>query len=488
MTYVQHTKPFAHQAEIFEASKDLKAFAFLWEQGTGKTKPNIDTACALWERGEIDAVVVVAPNGVHRNWLTDELPTHMPPRIRPSVKAHVWNTGKAAQVGEKKKAEELIKSKGFAWLFMSYSGFMTEAGKRYVWRFLQRRRCIYILDEAHSIKSPGTKRTKSVVASGKYAPYRRIMTGTPVSQGPFDIYAQMKFLDENFWKRYGFDSYMVFKQHFGIWLTAAQVKAEKGYDPGYDQLLNYRNLDELQAILKENSSRVTKDEVLDLPPKLYSKGYFDLTPEQTKLYKQLEEELLVELEEGVIDGSMAIVRLLRLQQITSGFVHTDADEPVYDIPGGNPRLTKLQEIVEGLSHPSIIWARFTKEIDQIMEMLAKIGQKAVRYDGRVSDDDCARAKLDFQEGRADHFVATTAKGGSGLTLIRARTVIYHSNNFKLLDRQQSEDRAHRIGQEHQVHYIDLVAPGTVDEHIVRSLRNKFDIANQITGDKLKEWI
>lgn len=487
MTYQFHSQPFDHQRAEFVKNSRTPAWALLWEQGCGKSKPTIDSACDLWEAGEIDACVVVAPPGVHLNWETDELPAHMPPRVRPAVKTLVYSASSAKRKWFLAEREALIKHKGFAWLFISYNSFMTEDGKRFIWRFLQRRRCFYVLDEAHNIKSPGAKRTKSIVASGKYAPYRRILTGTPVTQGPFDVYSQIKFLDEGFWKARGIDGYTAYKSHFGIWRTAAEVKAEKGYDPGYDQLVDYRNLGDLETWLKEISSRVTKDEVLDLPPKLYSRRYYELTSQQRKLYDQLKSEMLLEFEDGsMTDGTLAIVRLLRLQQITCGYVGTDSDEdPFQEIDGKNPRLDLLAEITEGLSHPAIIWSRFSRDIDKIMDLL---GSRAVRYDGKVSDEVCARSKAAFQAGDAQFFVGNTAKGATGLTLTQAKTMVYYTNNFKLVDRLQSEDRAHRIGQDSPVHYIDLIAQNTVDKDVVKALIEKYDIANKITGDQFKEWI
>lgn len=487
MTYEFHSKPFEHQERVFGESKDFPSFGILWEQGCGKTKLAIDNACYLYEKGEIDAVVVVAPSGVHRNWLTDELPAHVPNRLRKKIRGECWETSKSSQVGFKQRMEGLLKHDGFAWLFISYDGFMTERGKKYIWKFLQRRRCFYALDEAHNIKSPAAKRTKSIVVSGKYAPFRRILTGTPVAQGPFDIYSQLKFLNEDFWKPYGFDSFRVFKFHFGEWFTRQDAQDALGYDPGYDKLIRYKNIEKLQEILASVSSRETKETAgLNLPPKLYSKRYYDLTPAQTKAYEELKSEYITQLENGsVVDANLAITRLLRLQQIICGYVHTDNEEPIQMIGDKNPRMDLLAEIVEGLYTPAIIWSRFTKDIDQIMDML---GDKAVRYDGQITPEQAAVNKKKFQDGEAQFFVGNPQKGKEGLTLVQAKTVIYYSNSFKLIDRLQSEDRAHRIGQNDAVNYIDLVAPKTVDEHIVRSLRNKFDIAAKITGDELKEWL
>lgn len=492
MSYQFKSEPFKHQAETFEFSRDMAAYGILWEQGCGKTKPTIDTAAYLFEKGEIDAVVVVAPSGVHRNWLTDELPAHLPDRVATRSKAFVWNTQKAGNVGFKRELEALLKHNGLAWLLMSYDGAVTERGKKYLWKFLRQRRVLYVMDEAHNIKTPSALRTRALVASGRYAPYKRLLTGTPIAQGPFDLYSQLKFLDEDIWKRQGLDSFRVFKFHFGDWFTRAECEKELGYDPGYDKLIEYKNIDELTELLRSISSRVTKDEVLDLPPKLYSKRYFELTSHQAQLYEALRDEFEAELEDGArIDGALAIVRLLRLQQIVSGYACTDdEEEPVRLIGNRNPLMEQVEEVCDGLSHPAIIWCRFTKDIDQVMDML---GRSAVRYDGTLSEDECERSKKAFQKGDAQWFVGNPAKGKEGLTLVQARTVMYPTNSFKLIDRLQSEDRAHRIGQEHPVNYIDFEGrlPGggqTVTRHIIQALRRKFDIAAKITGDTLREWL
>lgn len=517
MDYQFKTTPFKHQLETFMQSRDLESFAIFWEQGTGKTKEMVDQAAYLFLKGEIDAVLILAPNNVHRNWITDEVPTHCPDEVLKGSAMHFYQSSKAATVWHKRAIERLMGHKdGLVWLAMSYDAFMTKKGKKLAWDLLSKKRVLYIIDEAGRIKTPGAKRTKSVVASSKYARYRRLLTGTPVANGAFDVYSLMKFLKEDFWKKYNLSSFFAFKNKFGIF--------EKGYNGAqgkeYDILVAYKNLDKLYEILKTTSSRVTKDDVLDLPPKLYSKRYFDLTPEQEAAYIQLREEYMTFVEGDLVTAPLAIVRLLRLQQITCGYVPSDEREvEIIEEDGevtvkenqrfhllgdSNPRLELLAEICGDLPHKAIIWAKFTKDIDQIMDML---GSEAVRYDGQVKDAERAEAIARFQgrrpifeggtrtgweevpvEQQAKYFVANPAAAGEGLTLHAARTVIYYNNSFKLVDRLQSEDRAHRIGQQHPVSYIDIVAPDTVDEHIVRALRNKLNIANQITGDKFKEWL
>ncbi len=480
--YQYKTEPFKHQGELWERTRDLAHYALFWEQGTGKTKPTIDTAGHLFERGEIDTLLVLAPNGVHLNWLTDELPKHMPDALLESSYRFGWQSKRATTKKHQRAAEGALKHRGLVVVAMAYDAIVTARGKAFAKALLTKRKCFYVLDESARIKTPGAKRTKTVVASGKHAAYRRILTGTPISNNPFDVYSQMRFLDPDFWKPHGLGSFEAFKTFFGVW--------EEGYngktDQRYKVLSHFRNLELLKRMLQEHSSRVTKDDVLDLPPKLYSKRYHDLTPEQGRLYRELRDEFETELLNGdVIEVPLALVRLLRLQQVVCGYIPSEDGERMHRISESNPRADLLADVLEDIPHAAIIWARFKLDIDLIMDV---VGDRGVRYDGQVEDDDRLKAKQAFQNGDAQFFVATPDTAGEGLTLTQARTVIYYSNGFKLSARLQSEDRAHRIGQEHPVQYIDFVAPDTVDEHIVEALRNKQQIASLVMGDRLKEWL
>lgn len=568
MEYQFKTAPFNHQKEEWERSREEAARAIFWEQGTGKSKLTIDTACWLWHRGLIDGVLVVAPNGVHRNWTEKEIPDHVPDDVIGQVRAFHYQSPRAGTKWHQQAVKAVIDHPGFAWLTISYDAFTTAAGKRTLIDFFNKRRLLYVLDEAHYIKTPTAERTKSILRSAKYAPFRRILTGTPIAQGPFDAYSQIKFLYEEYWKKAGLGTFTEFKAHFGVFEKVWNPNVTRSFDPvkqrwvdsdgSYvDVLKGYRRLDELNALLRPVSSRVTKDDVLDLPPKLYNKRFFPMTEEQRKLYRQMKDEFIVWLELGgaekeaaalpppedacpachgkrelEVDGyiypcpdcadtpdlgqdgttpviaALAMTRLLRLQQITCGYLPTeDEAEPTYVIPGPNRRLELLCDLVEEAQHKVIVWARFQLDITLILEELRRRGIRAVRYDGQANDDERAEAKALFQgertlydgaqvvgreavppEEQAKVFVGNPAAGATGLTLTAAKTVIYYSNSFKLIDRLQSEDRAHRIGQDNSVLYIDLVAEDSVDEQVVEALRNKFNVASQITGDRLKEWL
>jgi SNF2 family DNA or RNA helicase len=530
---------FPHQAAEFQTHRNTPVWALFWEQGTGKSRAIIDLAGYLFVTGKIDAVLVVAPNGVHRNWVTDEIPAHTPEEIADHVRAFAYSSGKASTKTHANSLRALLAHQGLAWLTISYDAFTTANAKKATLAFFNKRRVLYVLDEAHYIKNPTADRTRSILRSSRFAVYRRLLTGTPIAQGPFDTYSQIKFLDDGFWQSRGLPTYTEFKQHFGVWKKGwnpaafnRETKANTGAE--YDVLVGYRRLDQLQEMLKGIATRVTKDQALSLPPKLYSRRTFPLSPEQAKLYAQIRDDFIAWLDSGpapevvvspepngcascggtgelevegfiypcpdcsapadaapggrAVIAALAITRLLRLQQITSGYLPVEAGEPEYLIPGPNRRLSLLGDLVEEAAHQVIVWARFQKDITMILEELKARGITAVRYDGLVSDDEREAGKTAFKKGEAKAFVANPAAGATGLTLTEAKTVIYYTNSFKLIDRLQSEDRAHRIGQTNEVLYIDLVAEDTVDDKIVEALRNKKNIASQITGDELREWL
>lgn len=481
MEYVPKTEPFRHQQEWWEKTRDARAYAILWEQGTGKSKLTVDTAGWLWTKGEIDTLVVIAPNGVHRNWTVNEVPTHLPDSI-PRVML-CWQSSKANRGSSRNAAAEAAETEdALLVVAMSYDATMTALGDDYLSLLLTKRKCLLVLDESARIKNPKAKRTIRVLARSKHARYRRILTGTPVANSPFDVYTQFGFLDPTVWHGIGCKSFTAFKSHFGIWADRMDPRSGRTFR----ELLRYKNLEQLTAVAERVGTRVTKTDVLDLPPKLYTKHYFDLGPEQAVRYREMKDNFMLQLGSGEVTAMLAITQLLRFQQIASGFVMTD-DERMVMLPE-NPRLEALSEIVEDVNGKMIIWAKFTAEIDHIMSRLADLGVDAVRYDGQTNAEERADAIERFQVGSARALVANPSAAGEGLTLHAATTVIYYSNGFKLTDRLQSEDRAHRIGQRRSVTYIDIVGTDTVDEKIVDALRNKLDIASVVTGDTVKAWI
>jgi len=476
---------FQHQEEHLRLHARAETRALFWEQGTAKTAPTILSAAQLFVDGEIDCILVVTPRGGDRNWANEEIPKHMPLDILPKCKTMVWQGSKYKTQKHKNEFLELIAHKGLAILTIQYASF--KPAKQFIWKLLRKRKVFYVLDEASgegAIKQPGGKRAITIQASGRYAKYKRILDGTPAAEGPFDTFMPIKFLEERFWQRHGMWDFNAFKHHFGKWLERDEAQEQLGWDPGYAKLLEYQNLEELNALLNKIGDRVVKDDCLDLPPKLFSKIHYELDPAARSRYEQLKEEYFIQFEDGaMVTADLAIVRLLRFQQIVCGYIPTDK-EPFRMIGKTNQRLGVLEDALAPSTHQNIIWCRFIKDIDQICEMR---GKRAVRYDGSLTDDQLERNKRAFQAGDAQDFVANSQMS-STLTLHMAKSVFFYSNNFKLRLRLQAEDRAHRAGLQHSVDYRDLVAWNTVDERLVEALRNKLDISSIITGDVLKEWI
>lgn len=485
--YPHKVDPFQHQLDDLETSTEEVGWAWLWEQGTGKSKALIDNACLLYDAGEIDGVLLIALPGAYRTWEKVGLPKLMPDRWYRQLHVCTFQSSKAKTQWQQRLAADNRAHQGFPWLVMSYDGMMTEGGRDAAWEFLKRRRCLFALDESWAIKTPSAKRTQRFCRASEWAPYRRILNGTPVTnEGPCDLYSQVRFLYPRFWKARGIDDFQAFKGEY-CEIETGFKRVGKGRDSKlkeYKYIAGYRNLDRLRSEVAKISSRVLKSEALDLPPKLYSQQYFGMAPEQSRVYSKLRDEYMVELENGeLITAEMVMTRLLRLQQVSCGYVPDD-DGDLHSFKK-NPRLDALVESCEPLGHQAIVWARFRQDIDRITDAL---GDRAVRFDGRLNEDDRERSREAFVRGDAQFFVANQAVGGASLDLTQAKTEFYYSNTFSVLHRSQSEDRAHRIGQDQPVNIVDIVAQGSVDQHILGSLQRNFDIASEITGDHLRQWL
>ena len=542
MDYQFRTQPFEHQLSEWTGHREDRVRGIFWEQGTGKSKETIDQACWLYKAKRIDCLVIIAPDGVHSNWtaITEtpetwgELQKHVPLDV-PWLE-FTFHSSKASAKYHLARADDVKAFEGLAVLSMTYDAALTPTGKRVLWDFLRLRQCMMVLDESPRIKTPSAKRTRTLIAAGKYAPFKRILSGTPVAESPFDVYAQIRFLDPEFWVRNGIQTFSAFKQEFAVLETFQQDdngrwqkvddSEEEESEPAQEGLYDYedqtgagwekieekdrrngvefrreakhfqkvkefKNLDRLKTLMDRVSTRVLKEDVLDLPEKLYQMRSFEMTREQKRIYTELREECIAWLNsQEFVSGILPIVKLLRLQQITNGFTSPDGGEEVVDIPGGNPRLELMREIADdvGKGHPHIIWARFQRDIDLVADAMRRDGFSVATYDGRTGVEDRERAKRRFQDGKLDKLVANPAAAGEGLTLTSSNRSTYYSNSFRLMHRLQSEDRNHRIGQRWPVLYDDIVCPGTVDFKLVQALRSKMKVSAEVMGDKLRDWL
>ena len=477
--YKFKTKPYAHQLEALQKSWATDTYALFMEMGTGKSKVLVDNIAMLYDKGAIRAALIVAPKGVYKNWDSIEFPTHMPDHIEHTKV--LWDP-----VITKKKQEELDTlfkdDDKLKILIMNVEAFSTQKGLKYAQEFLNIfvGRALIGIDESTTIKNPTAKRTKNILEIGNLAKYRRILTGSPVTKSPLDLFSQCKFLDPF---HLGYDSYYAYRSRYAHML-------ERNFGGRRVQIVgSYRRLGELADKLEKFSYRVLKEDCLDLPEKVFVTRNVELSDEQKKMYITMKNAAIAEQDGKIMSSMSALTTLLRLHQITCGHMKTDDGET---LPIKNNRLTALMECLEETDGKVIIWANYREDIKNIVESLKKAYGDAstVEYHGGVDPTLRQENIALFQQKNSPtrYFVGNAQTGGYGITLTAANTVVYYSNNYDLEKRLQSEDRAHRIGQTGSVTYVDLIAENTVDERIVKALRKKINIANEIMGEDIKEWI
>ena len=476
--YKFKTEPYEHQKDALKKCWNKEAFAIFAEMGTGKTKIALDNACILYNRGKIDRLLVVAPKGAYMNWVDLEIPTHVPNYIEKSVLA--WKPSTSAKYRTQLKNIIDLSDYRLKIMVMNVEAFSTKKGLDFARLFLIGK-AMMIVDESTTIKNPQAKRTKSILSLAKETKYRRIMTGSPVTQSPMDLWAQMDFLDPEI---LGQQSYYAFRTRYAVVITANAA----GGTHKYQKIVKFKNLAQLGQLVSPHSYRILKKECLDIPDKVYTKREIELTDEQELAYKDMKTNAMTFLKGKSLTAVNVLTQLIRLHQITCGHMKTDGGETL-DLK--NNRLDELMQILGETTGKVIIWANYIHDIKRIEKAISEEygSSSCCTYYGATATEDRQKCINAFQ-GKTSirFFIGNTQTGGYGITLTAASTVIYYSNSYDLEKRIQSEDRAHRIGQKNSVLYIDLVAKGTVDDKIIKSLRNKVSIAKEISGEELSSWI
>lgn len=476
-TYPFKNKPFVHQQAYLQRFWEYRVAALFADMGTGKSFMLINNVAMLYDKGKLNGFLIVAPKGVYRNWYDTEIPKHLPDHV--VYRMAIWSP--SPRKAEQKAMDDLFTvTEDLKILVMNVEAFSTAKGTAYAKRFLLVHNAMMAIDESTTIKTPNSARSKNTEKVGRGARYRRILTGSPVTKSPMDLYQQCAFLSDDC---LNVSSYYVFQARYAV-TVERQLNTHS-----FKQIVGYRRLDELKEKLDRFAYRVKKEECLDLPDKLYVKREVDLTPEQIKYYNQMKAFAMAQIEGGLVSTVNALTQLMRLHQIVCGHVKLD-DGSVIELP--NKRLDELLAIVEETDGKLIIWANYRHDIEAIKLALSKeYGMNSVgMYYGDTEMDERKRVLEEFQNPNSEmrFFVGNPSTGGYGLTLTAASTMVYYSNSFDLEKRLQSEDRAHRIGQTKNVTYIDLIAVGTVDEKIVKALRAKIDIATQVLGEEFKTWL
>tara|TARA_Y100000592_G_scaffold46317_1_gene73468 strand:+ start:4 stop:1305 length:1302 start_codon:yes stop_codon:yes gene_type:complete len=430
----------------------------------------------LYDKGKIDGALIIAPKGVVKTWYEQELPTHLP--------KHIENVSVLWQSNITKKQQEKLETlfeieTALHILIMNVEALSTEKGVKFAFKFLNSHKTLMAIDESTTIKTPTAKRTKNIIGLGKHAKYKRIMTGSPVTKNPLDLYTQCEFLDPYL---LDFASYYAFRNRYAE-MTTMNVRGRS-----IQVVKEFRHLGELSESLQPFSYRVLKEDCLDLPPKNFTKRHIVLTSEQRKIYDQMKKHALAMLNGKITSTMTVLTQLMRLHQITCG--HFTADDGSTQLIANN-RITELMNVLEEIEGKAIIWANYQKDITSIIESIIKVygPGSVVDYYGLTPQEERQDNIRKFQnDSKCRFLVGTPQTGGYGITLTQANTVIYYSNGYDLEKRLQSEDRAHRIGQKKTVTYVDLICEDTIDEKIVKALRDKINIASEVMGEELKDWI
>jgi SNF2 family DNA or RNA helicase len=476
-TYPFKNKPFVHQAAYLQRFWDFPVAALFADTGTGKSFMLINNIAMLYDQGKINAALIVAPKGVYRNWSGIEIPKHMPTHVEHRVA--LWSA--TPRKAEQAALDSLFEvTEDLKILIMNIEAFSTTKGTKFAQRFLFAHDAMMAIDESTTIKTPNSKRSKNTEKTGKEARYRRIMTGSPVTKSPLDLYQQCAFLSDACLDS---PSYYAFQARYALTIE------KRVATHSFKKIVGYQRLDELKEKLDRFSFRVRKEECFDLPDKIFLKREVELTPEQRKAYDQMVHQALVTLEQGLSSTVNVLTQIMRLQQIVCGHVTLDNGQTV---SLRNGRIDEMLAAIEEADGKVIIWAHFRQDIEAIKLALSKkYGMNSVAtYFGDTGGEERAEIVNRFQdpEDELRFFVGQPRTGGYGLTLTAAHTMIYYSNSYDLEVRLQSEARIDRYGQTNKMTYIDLVSPNTVDEKIVEALQKKMDIANLVLGEDARDWI
>jgi len=480
MNYKFKTKPYAHQITALEKSWNKAHFAYFMEMGTGKSKVLIDNIAMLYDKGKINGALIVAPKGVYQNWFDIEIPNHMPTHIEKKMvlwKASFMKDNKIVS----KEVDSLFETgTDLHILVMNVESLSTKNGVTFANKFLSCHETLMAIDESTTIKNPDAIRTRSIVQLGKSAKYRRILTGSPVTKSPLDLYKQCEFLNEGL---LDYTSYYAFKTRYSVLRTA------NFGGRSVQIVVGYKNLDELSERIEQFSYRVLKEDCLDLPSYSFTKRIIQLSKEQKKIYDSMKQLALAQLDDKLMTTATALVQLMRLHQITCGHFKSD-DGTVQKIK--NERLDALMDILSEVENKAVIWAHYKYDIEVIVEAIKKeYGPDSyVTYYGDTPSEIRQNNIKLFQDenSKVRFLIGTPQTGGYGITLTAGNVMIYYSNGYDLEKRTQSEARINRAGQKRKMTYIDIIAEDTVDEKIVEALRKKVDIASKVMGEELKDWI
>lgn len=480
--YPFKTTPYAHQREAFLRSKDRSHFALLMEQRTGKSKVFIDTACYQFAQGNINAALVIAPNGVHNSWHRKQWPDHAWDSV--TIVSAAWSS--SPNKTERAELDALFDLYDYPVLRVLHVNVeaLSRKGKARdnVKRFLDCFDVMTAVDESTTIKNPAAQRTKAIWYIGKRSKMSRILTGTPATKSPLDVFAQFKFMDPHL---LGYESYYAFRSRYAI-MRQRNIPGR----PSFTEVVGYQNEDELAEKVREHSYRVTKDECFDLPERTTVQLPVELSKKQREIYDRIRKEALINLSGDDVSIPHVLTQLIRCQQVIGGFVPPDTGQKTVPVQKERvPKMQRLLDDIEQIDSKALIWSRFTAEIDAIVKELRAVygPDSTLRYDGSVKAKDRPEVETRFQTDPGTRFLVLQPQSGArGLELYAASYVYWYSASHSLEEYLQANERPHSQKQTKNVAHVHLCAQNTLDEKIINTLEQNKEIADLITGDDPKK--
>jgi SNF2 family DNA or RNA helicase len=518
------TKPYAHQLEAFEKFKDKEFFALFMDMGTGKTKVAIDIAAHKYEKGEIDAMLIIAPNHVHTQWITEQFILHCPV----PYKAFIWKSSKRGTHGYQYQMDNFLtpkidKLKVFT---VNVEAFQSDTIIPTIRTYVKHNKVFTVVDESTRIKNPKAKRTKTIHKLEKYG-QRCILTGTPATKSPFGLWSMFEFLKKGFFEC----NYFIFQARHGVMMNGINQRTGGRYRTLIDEktwhivlsqlkeiqeirngplmsddylavaegmgvseknvrfieyqkeFKKYKRLDEIKEKISAVTFYARKEDCLDLPDKVYQPTFVEMHKDHRKIYNNLKKTMLAEYagEELTVTNKAALTT--RLMQVCGGYfpyteevdvsigdqVRTVVKVKAKQIGLKNQKIERIKEELEELSSfPVIIWARFVVELQAIYAALKK-DYKCCLYYGKTPAHERADIIEDFKAGDYDIFIGNPAVAGFGLNLQNATTQLFYSNSYDVEARLQAEDRSHRLGVKDTCLYKDFAYKNTIDERIARAI-------------------
>jgi SNF2 family DNA or RNA helicase len=452
------TKLLEHQQKAFDKLHELKVGALFMDMGTGKTRTSIQFIKHRLDK--IDRVIWFCPVSAKKE-------------IKKDILKHTYLKNKSIYIFNNK-----TNSKNIPNCLIYIVGIRSMSRSKRIISTVNKivtENSFIVVDESHYIKGHNSACTKWITRIGERSKYRLILTGTPISQGIVDLYAQMKFLSP---KILGYNSFYSF--------AANHLEYSEKY-PGL--IVKAHNVGHITNRINPFVYQITKEECLDLPKKVYKRFWFNMTNEQRDYYDYVKEFFLKKIEyEDIIDSFLIFQLFSALQQVVSGYHHDIKAKKV--IPLKHNRIDILNEIIEEIPKDKkiIIWAKYNYDIEQIKKYLANNqNNKVSLFYGKLNEQQ-RQEQLDLFRKENRFFLATQSCGGQSITLNESTYTIFYNNEFKYANRIQAEDRNHRIGQTNTVVYSDVLCNHSIDAMIDANLYKKQNIVDSFKNqiDKIKD--